>query len=70
MTELNLREHCLVDVEGLINDLNLFSGLLLIPLLELIDEFFIDVVGPVIDLENPAAFISASQQQQSRYGKE
>ena len=52
MTELNLGEHCLVYVEGLIYDLNRFSGLFFIPYLELIDKVFIDVVGPVVDLQD------------------
>ena len=52
MAFLNLGEHCLVNVESLVDNLDRLAGLLLIPLLELTDEAFIDVVAPVVDLQD------------------
>ena len=51
MTFLDFREHGLIDIEGLIYYMDLLPGLLMVPLLELTYEVFVDIVGPVIDLE-------------------
>ena len=52
MTFLDLGEHGLVDVESLVDDLDRFSGLFLVPLFEFSNERLIDVVAPVVDLED------------------
>ena len=62
MTQLDLREHCLVDVKCLIDYLDLFSGLLLVPLFKFAKEFLVDIVSPVIDLQYVVAFVGASDQ--------
>ena len=49
---LDFGKHGLVDVEGLVDNLDLLPGLLLIPGLELGNDAFVDVIGPVINLEN------------------
>ena len=52
VAKLDLGEHGLVDVEGLVDYLHLLASLLEVPVLELIEEIFVDVVGPVIYLED------------------
>ena len=42
--------------------MDLLSGLFLIPLLELGNDLLVDVVGPVIDLEDLAPVLGAAQQ--------
>ena len=61
---LDLREHGLVDVEGLVDDLDGLAGLLLIPRLEILDHRLVDVVGPVVDLEHLLAGTAAALQKQ------
>ena len=41
--------------DGLVNDLDLLACLFEVPLLELFDKVFIDIVGPVVHLEDMAA---------------
>ena len=48
---LYLGEHDFVDVEELVDDFDGLSRLLFIPLFELVDEVFVDIVGPVVHLE-------------------
>ena len=57
LAALNLGKHDLVDIEELIDNLHLLARLLVIPLLELGEQRLVDVVGPVIDLENLLASI-------------
>ena len=52
MAFLYLGEHGLVDVEGLIDDLDRLTGLLFVPLLEFTNEILIDVVSPVVDFQD------------------
>ena len=63
---LNLREHRLVDVESLVHDLDRLAGLFFIPLLELGDEVLVDIVSPVVDLEEMLAVRAAGRQQAQR----
>ena len=51
MAELNFGEHDFVDVEELVDDFDIFTGLLLVPCLEFIEQSFIDVVCPIVDFE-------------------
>ena len=62
MAFLNLGEHCLVDVEGLVDDLDALSGLLLIPLLKLGDHGLVNVAGPVVDLEDLGTVLGAGDE--------
>ncbi len=63
MALLDLGEHRLVDVEGLVDDLHFFAGLLFVPLLELGNDFLVDVVGPVINLEDLGTVLGAAGEQ-------
>ena len=54
---LDLGEHDLVDVEYLVDDTDVFAGLLLIPDGELVEYSFVDIVGPVVYLQYLAAFL-------------
>ena len=49
---LDFGEHRLVNIKGLVDDLDLLSGLFLVPLLEILDEAFFHVVTPVVDLQD------------------
>ena len=57
VAELDLREHGLVDVEGLVDDFDLFPGLFLVPVLKFSEQFFVYIVSPVIYLEYIAALV-------------
>ena len=57
VSALYLGEHYLVDVEELVYDCHILSGLLLVPILELGEHIFIDVVGPVVDFEDVLAVV-------------
>ena len=54
---LDLGEHDLVDVEYLVDDTDVFAGLLLIPDGELVEYSFVDIVGPVVYLQYLATFL-------------
>ena len=47
MTDLDLRQRGLVDVEGLINQLHFLTGLCVVPGLEVRLDVLVDVVRPV-----------------------
>ena len=52
MTTLNLGEHHFIDVEGLVDDADLLARLLLIPFREFSKNILIDVISPVVNLQN------------------
>ncbi len=52
MAFFDLGEHGLVDVEGLVDDFDVFAGLGLVPLFELGKHRLVYIVGPIVDLEN------------------
>ena len=56
VSALNLGEHHLVDVEHLIDDFNVLARLFLVPFGELRQHIFVDVVGPVIHLQDALTF--------------
>ena len=62
MSQFDLGEHGLVDVEGLVDYLDRFSCLFFIPHFELIEELLIDIVGPVVYLENLASVFRAAHE--------
>ena len=58
----NLGEHGLVDVEGLVDDMDGFTGLFLVPFLELGNDTFVDIIAPIIHFEDVLAVLGTSQQ--------
>ena len=60
MSKLDFREHGLVDVESLVYDFDLLSGLLLIPLFELTYEVFVNVIRPVVNLQDVGTVLRAA----------
>ena len=64
MSLLDFGQHSLVDIESLIDYLYLFTGLLFIPLFKFRDDRLVDVVGPVVNLENLAAVLTAGAEHQ------
>ena len=52
VAQLDLGEHGFVYVKGLVYDCDFLPGLFFVPLFELCDEVFIDVVRPVVNLED------------------
>ena len=62
VAKLDFGEHGLVDIEGLIDDFNFLACLFKIPLLKLSEQFFIDVVSPVIYFENAASVFRTAEQ--------
>ena len=68
MSELDLREHGLVDVECLVDDLDRLSGLLFVPDLELVKKLLVYIVGPVVDLQNMFPVFRAAGQHQGCKG--
>ena len=65
MTKFDLGKHGLVDVESLIDYLNLLTCLLEIPLFELVKQFLVNIVRPVIYLQDAASVIGATEQHKS-----
>ena len=63
VTLLDLGEHRFVDIEGLIDDLHLLTGLLGVPFLEFGNGGLVDVVRPVVDLEDLGTVLGAAGQQ-------
>lgn len=59
LTALDLGEHDFVDIEYLVDDADVFAGLLLVPGGEFGEDFFVDVVAPVVDFEDAAALLGA-----------
>lgn len=55
VARFNLGQHDLVDVEELIDDVDFFARLLLIPDFEFIEQILVDVVSPVVDLKRVLA---------------
>ena len=53
MPLFNLRQHDLVDVECLVNDTDILTGLFFIICLEILEYTFADVICPVIDFKDP-----------------
>ena len=69
LAALNLGEHNLIDVEELIDNLNLFASLLIIPLLELREQRLVNIIGPVIDLQDRLSSIVARAADHQRQGQ-
>jgi len=53
MAFFNLRQHNLVYVECLINNTDIFTGLLLIIRLEIFENTIPDIIRPVVDFKDP-----------------
>jgi hypothetical protein len=52
VTTFYLGEHHLVDIESLVDDADLLARLLLIPFREFSKDILIDVISPVVNLQN------------------
>ena len=57
MSAFDLREHDLIDVERLVDDAHLLPRLLFVPFGEVGKHILINIVGPVIDLEDMASVL-------------
>ena len=57
MTSLYLGKHHLIDVEGLVDDLDLLAGLLFIPFRKVGKNVFIYIISPVVNLQNLLAVL-------------
>ena len=66
---LDPREHELVDVEGVVLDLDVLARLLLVPLLKIFDDRRIDVIGPIIDAQDLVAWPVATAGQPGNDGQ-
>ena len=49
----NFRQHDFVDIECLVNDTDILTGLFFIICLEILKHTFADVIRPVVDFKNP-----------------
>ena len=58
MAALYLGEHDFVDIEHLVDDPDIFAGLLLVPGGKFGQYIFVDVVGPVVDFQYVAALFT------------
>ena len=67
---LDLGEHRLVDVEGLVDDADRLAGLLFVPRLELTDDGLVDVVGPVVHFQDLLPILTAAAEQGCRCQKD
>ena len=67
MTALNLGQHHLIDVEGLVDDPDLLAGLFLIPFREFCKNILVNVVSPVVNLQNllPVLLVVAGRELQN-----
>ena len=67
------RQHDFIDVENLVNDTEILSGLLLIPHLEIFQHTFINVIPPIVYFERGQAFIGMKmarhKAQQDKHGE-
>ena len=53
MPLFNCRQHDFVDIECLVNDTDILTGLFFIICLEILKHTFADVIRPVVDFKNP-----------------
>ena len=67
---LDLGEHRLVDVEGLVDDADRLAGLLFVPRLKLTDDGLVDVVGPVVHFQDLLPILTAAAEQGCRCQKD
>ena len=57
------RKHGFVDVESLIHNRDFFAGLFLIPHFKIVQNRFVDIVGPVVYFQNTATIGAGSREQ-------
>ncbi|EDV06812.1 hypothetical protein BACINT_01911 [Bacteroides intestinalis DSM 17393] len=58
LSALNFSEHDFVDIEYLVNNTNVFACLLFVPGREFGEDFFVNVICPVVDFQYTAALLT------------
>ena len=57
MPLFNFRQHDFVDIEHLVDDPDIFAGLLLVPSGKFGQDILVDIVCPIVDFQNMTALL-------------